>query len=64
MSFIAMDYFRQSPLLAMPVLALVIFMLVFASVSLRALFTKSAAWEAMARLPLRDDAASTGDESP
>ena len=54
MGFMAMDYFRQSPLLAMPVIALVIFMLVFLAVSLRALLTQKSRWDAAAQLPLSD----------
>jgi hypothetical protein len=54
MGFMAMDYFRQSPLLMMPVIALVIFMLVFLSVSLRALLTRKSSWDALAQLPLQE----------
>ncbi|MDB4988897.1 MAG: hypothetical protein JWN04_4075 [Myxococcaceae bacterium] len=54
MGFMAMDYFRQSPLLAMPVLALVIFILVFLAVTLRAMLTSSSRWDELAQLPLQD----------
>lgn len=54
MGYMAMDYFRHSPLLAMPVIALFIFMLVFLAVSLRALLTRKSSWDAAARLPLSD----------
>ncbi|MEY4509826.1 MAG: hypothetical protein RLZZ450_1948 [Pseudomonadota bacterium] len=62
MGFMAMDYFRQSPLLAMPVIALVIFMLVFLAVSLRALLTQKSSWDAAARLPLSEGQDSAGVE--
>jgi hypothetical protein len=54
MGFMAMDYFRRSPLLVMPVIALVIFMLVFLAVSLRALLTRKSRWDALAQLPLQE----------
>lgn len=54
MGFMAMDYFRQSPLLALPVIALVLFMLVFLAVTLRAMLTQKSRWDAMAQLPLED----------
>jgi len=57
LSFMAMDYFRQSPMLALPVLALAIFMLVFVAVSVRAIFTEKARFESIARLPLEGDRA-------
>jgi hypothetical protein len=54
MGFMAMEFFRQSPLLAMPVIALVIFMLVFLAVSLRALLTQKSHWDAAAQLPFSE----------
>jgi hypothetical protein len=62
MGFMALDYFRQSPLLAMPVLALVIFMLVFALITLRAFWVSKARWDEVARLPLESDAEADGSE--
>jgi hypothetical protein len=59
MGFMALEYFRQSPVLALPVVALVIFMLVFLAVSLRALLTQSSRWDAVSALPLADDPAAT-----
>lgn len=52
MRLIAMSFFANSPLLALPLIALAIFVLVFLSVTLRALFTKASSYEAIARLPL------------
>lgn len=52
LSFIAMDYFRRSPMLILPLLALAIFMLVFFAVTLRTLLTKKRSFDALARLPL------------
>lgn len=63
MGFMAMDYFRQSPLLALPVLALVLFMLVFLAVTLRALLTQKSRWDAMAMLPLEDRSAESVEEN-
>lgn len=63
MGFMAMDYFRQSPLLALPVAALVIFMLVFLTVSFRAWLGGQARWDDLAQLPLRDTTAHR-EESP
>lgn len=54
LSLIAMDYFRQSPVLAMPIIALALFMLVFLAVTLRAMLTKKTSFEQIARLPLED----------
>jgi len=62
MGYMAMEFFRQSPVLALPVLALVIFMLVFFTVALRAILTNEACWNDIARLPLERDAAH-GEES-
>ena len=56
LSFMAMDYFRQSPVLAYALVALAIFMMVFFAVTLRTLLTGAARYEAVANLPLeRDD---------
>ncbi len=52
LSFMAMDYFRQSPMLFFPLLALAIFMLVFFAVTVRALRTRQSCYERIARLPL------------
>jgi hypothetical protein len=62
LGFMAMDYFRQSPMLAFPVLALAIFMLVFCLVSLRAVLTKKTRFEQISRLPLESvDERARGD---
>ena len=55
LSFMAMDYFRQSPVLAFPLLALAIFMLVFFAVTLRAVLTAKVRYERIARLPLEGE---------
>jgi hypothetical protein len=54
LSVIALDYFRQSPVLAFPLLALAIFMLVFFFVTVRTVLTQKTRWEAVSRLPLND----------
>ncbi len=51
MRLIAMDYFMRSPLLALPVLALAIFMGVFLVISLRAMLSQKSEVDEMARLP-------------
>ena len=52
LGFMAMDYFRNSPLMAFPLLALAIFMGVFFLMTLRAVLTQKSRWEAVSRLPL------------
>jgi len=52
MSFMAMDYFRRSPMLILPLVALALFMLVFFIVTVRTLLTKKRSFDALARLPL------------
>lgn len=54
MRYMAMEFFRQSPVLALPVVALAIFMLVFLAVTLRAMLTRKSQWDALAQLPLQD----------
>jgi hypothetical protein len=48
------DYFARSPLLAYPVIALAIFLVVFVVVSVRALRSRPEEVERMAALPLSD----------
>ena len=48
------DYFARSPVLAYPVLALAIFLIVFIVVSVRALRSRREDVERMAALPLSD----------
>ena len=52
LSFMAMDYFQKSPVMAFPLIALAIFMGVFFLVTLRAVLTKKTRWDAVAQLPL------------
>ena len=52
LGFMALDFFRQSPMLILPMVALAIFMLVFFAVTLRTLLTEQRNYEAIARLPL------------
>jgi cbb3-type cytochrome oxidase subunit 3 len=54
MGAIARDFFRSSPVLDFPLIALAIFMLVFLAVSVRVLITKGGRLDAAARLPLND----------
>jgi hypothetical protein len=56
LSWIASDFFRQSPLLFYPILALAIFMTVFFATALRvALFADKAHIDKLSRLPLEED---------
>ncbi len=55
LSWFASDFFARSPALAYPVLALGIFMTVFVTTTLRALFKKKDEVEHLARMPLEAD---------
>jgi hypothetical protein len=55
LGFMAMDYFRQSPLLFYPLVALAIFMGVFLGVALRTVLSVKHGYDALAALPLSDD---------
>jgi hypothetical protein len=52
LSLVAMDYFRQNPLLAFPLAALAIFMGVFFVVTLRTVLTSKSRYASVASLPL------------
>ena len=54
------DYFARSPLLAYPVIALAIFLVVFVVVSVRALRSRREDVERMAALPLLSDSEVSG----
>ena len=54
LGFMSLQFFRQSPLLAYPLAALMIFMLVFLVVTARAVLTRKTQWEAVSRLPLEE----------
>ena len=55
LGFMASDYFRNSPMLSYPLLALAIFMLVFLVVTLRTVLTGKQRFEGLAALPLQDE---------
>lgn len=55
LGWFASDFFARSPMLIYPVIALGIFMTVFVSVSLRALFKPKTEIERLANLPLSED---------
>lgn len=55
MSRMAADFFAQSPVLALPILALLIFSAVFVAVVLRTARAPKDAIDARARLPLMED---------
>ncbi|MBK7974016.1 MAG: hypothetical protein IPK07_12320 [Deltaproteobacteria bacterium] len=55
LSLLASEHFAKSPFLSFAIVALLIFMTVFAAVSIRTLFTRPAQFEAVARLPLEAD---------
>ena len=52
LSYAAMSYFANNPLLAFPIAALAIFMLVFFVVTLKTVLSGKDSYEAMERLPL------------
>jgi len=54
MGAIAKEFFRMSPALDYPLLALALFMAVFVAISVRAFMQKPARVDAVARLPLED----------
>jgi hypothetical protein len=54
LGFMAMDYFRQSPMLAYPLAALAIFMVVFLVVTVRTVLSGKRGYESVALLPLAD----------
>jgi hypothetical protein len=54
MGAIAREFFRNSPVLDFPLIALAIFMLVFIAITVRALILQSAQVDAAARLPLEE----------
>jgi cbb3-type cytochrome oxidase subunit 3 len=54
LSQLAADYFARSPVLAYPIAALALFMIVFIVVSVRALRSHKSELDAMAALPLQD----------
>lgn len=55
LGFMAMDYFRHSPVLFSALVALAIFMFVFCAVTLRTVLTSKSRYEALARLPLQNE---------
>ncbi len=55
MSKLLYPMFERSPLLALPIIALLIFMVVFVLVAIRALRQSRTEVDSMARLPLDDD---------
>jgi cbb3-type cytochrome oxidase subunit 3 len=55
LSALASDFFAASPLLVLPVIALILFLAAFTAVTWRALRKKPAELEPIARLPLDDD---------
>jgi hypothetical protein len=55
MSRMAMEFFARSPVLALPIIALLIFASVFVVIVVRAMRMPHLAIESDARLPLRED---------
>jgi hypothetical protein len=51
---LAHGFFEQSPLMAGPLVALVLFFLVFAATAVRVLRSRASDWSADAALPLSD----------
>ena len=57
LSYMAVQFFRESPLLAYPLFALAAFFLVFFAWVLRTALANAARYEALARLPLDESTA-------
>ena len=55
LSWFASDFFARSPMLAYPIVALGIFMTIFVTATLRALFRNKDEVDRLARLPLEAD---------
>ncbi len=55
LGWFASDFFARSPVLIYPVIALGIFMTIFISMSLKALFLKKSEVDRLAQLPLSED---------
>ena len=55
LSWFASDFFARSPMLVYPIVALGVFMTVFLTVSLRALFKPKSELERLAAMPLSED---------
>jgi len=55
LSTLASEFFASSPLMVLPVVALLLFLCVFTAASWRALRRKPSELEPIARLPLGDD---------
>ena len=53
--WMASDFFKQSPVLALPVLALFLFMLVFISINIRTWCARKSEIERIAHLPLETE---------
>lgn len=54
LSQLAADYFARSPVLAYPIAALALFIIVFVAVSVRAFLSRKSELDTMAALPLQD----------
>lgn len=54
LSYMAMQFFRESPLLAYPLFALACFVSVYMAWVLKTALVKNEHYEALARLPLED----------
>ena len=55
LSWMATDFFRNSPVLIAPVIALLLLLAVFVTVTFRALLTNKEEIEHMTQLPLEND---------
>jgi hypothetical protein len=58
-----MDFFQKSPVLAFPLIALGLFMLIFFVITLKTVMTQKSRYEALARLPLSDGEARSTKEA-
>lgn len=54
-SWMAKEFFAASPVLVLPVIALVLFMLLFAVIACRTLLTRKAEFDRLAHMPFEDE---------
>lgn len=59
---VALSFFQQSPMLAFPLVALALFMLVFFVITLRTVLTQKSQYDGIARLPLESGPKGSGEE--
>ena len=64
LSALAKSFYADSPLLAYPIIALLLFLVTFTAITWRVLRTPRSELDALAQLPFQDDPATTEREPP